>query len=78
MVTDQPTEPELVPLAVPMLRIVEVGLGLWAVALVLTLVVPGWHSGQRDWWPWCAGSALALGGIGWAYLRRGRGNAAEA
>lgn len=61
-----------------MTRIVLVGSLLWLLALVATLVVPGWHTGDRSWWPWTCVAGLALGLLGWAYLRRGRGNAAEA
>ena len=80
----EPSHPELShpeplrPLAVPMRRIVEWGLAGWAIALVFTLVVPGLHTGARVWWPRCAVAGLVLGGIGYAYLRRGRGNAAGA
>lgn len=71
--------PEVVrPLALPMLRIVEVGQALWVVALVVALAVPALHGGGRSWWPWCCVAGLVLGGIGWVYLRRGRGNAAGA
>jgi hypothetical protein len=66
------------PLAVPMRRIVEWGLAAWAVALVLTLLVSSLHTGERFWWPRCAAAGLVLGVIGYAYLRRGRGNAAGA
>ncbi|WP_295698206.1 DUF2530 domain-containing protein [Lapillicoccus sp.] len=76
--TAVPVVEELRPLALPMRRIVEVGLGLWALGLVLTLAVPALHSGERSWWPWCCVTGLVLGGIGLVYLRRGRGNAAEA
>lgn len=69
---------EVGPLALPMLRIVEWGIAVWAAALVLTLAVPTLHTGSRSWWPWCCGAGVALGGVGWAYLRRGRGNAADA
>jgi hypothetical protein len=61
-----------------MRRIVEWGLAGWGLALVVTLVAPGLHTGERAWWPWCAVAGLVLGGIGYAYLRRGRGNAAGA
>jgi hypothetical protein len=61
-----------------MLRIVEVGIALWVVALVVTLVVPALHEGGRDWWPWACVAGIVLGGIGWAYVRRGRGNARDA
>jgi hypothetical protein len=66
------------PLAWSSGRIVLGGLVLWAVALVLTLAVPSLHTGERDWWPWCCVAGLALGSLGYAYLRRGRGNAAGA
>jgi Protein of unknown function (DUF2530) len=73
-----PTADELQPVSVPMTRIVEIGMGLWAVALVVVLVVPNLHEGSRFWWPWCCVAGIVLGLIGYAYLRRGRGNAAEA
>lgn len=84
--TDQPTPDSSAPAAadvvtpvhVPMLKIVRVGILLWALALVVTLVVPTLHTGPRDWWPWCCVAGIVLGGIGWLYLRRGRGNAADA
>ncbi|MBC9822212.1 DUF2530 domain-containing protein [Terrabacter sp. MAHUQ-38] len=61
-----------------MLRIVEVGIALWVVALVITLAVPALHEGGRDWWPWACVAGVLLGGMGWAYVRRGRGNARDA
>ena len=76
--TEPPVAPELRPVAVPMTRIIEVGLGLWLVALVVTLVVPALREGPRSWWPWCCAAGLVLGLMGYAYVRRGRGNAAEA
>jgi hypothetical protein len=75
----RPAAPEQIePLHVPMLRIVEVGMAVWAVALVVTLLVPSLHAGDRGWWPWACVSGLVLGAIGWAYVRRGRGNARDA
>lgn len=71
-------EDELAPVHVPMLKIVEAGMVLWAVALVVTILVPALHEGARDWWPWACVSGIVLGGIGWLYVRRGRGNAADA
>lgn len=71
------TQEELQPLRLPMPRIVEVGLGLWLVALVLSVTVPALHEGPRSWWPWCCVAGLALGLVGYAYVRRGRGNAAD-
>ncbi|WP_353510241.1 DUF2530 domain-containing protein [Intrasporangium sp.] len=73
----QPGEP-LEPVHVPMLKIVEAGIVAWAVALVVTLVVPALHAGDRDWWPWTCVAGMGLGAIGWVYLRRGRGNAKDA
>ena len=73
-----PKANELQPVAVPMTRIVEIGMGLWALALAVVLVVPSLHEGSRSWWPWCCVAGIVLGMIGYAYLRRGRGNAAEA
>ena len=69
---------ELRPLPVPMRRIVEVGILVWVVALGVVLVVPALHTGDRDWWPWTCVAGIVLGGIGWGYLRRGRGNARDA
>ncbi len=74
----QPEPAPLEPLHVPMLRIIEVGLAVWVVALVVTLVVPALHEGDRDWWPWTCVAGFVLGVIGWAYVRRGRGNASDA
>ncbi len=65
----------LEPLAVDTKPIVLVGLAVWAVALLATLLVPAWHTGERAWWPWACVTGLVLGGLGLAYLRRGRGNA---
>jgi hypothetical protein len=70
--------PELRPLAVDTVRIVVAGTAAFAVALVVTLLVPSLHAGDRDWWPWACVSGLALGLIGLAYILRGRGNAAGA
>jgi hypothetical protein len=77
-VPQSPNEEVLAPVHVPMLKIVETGMALWAVALVVTLLVPALHEGQRGWWPWACVSGIVLGGIGWLYVRRGRGNAADA
>jgi hypothetical protein len=85
-VTDQ-TPPEdaapsaeepIAPLPVPMRRIVEIGMLVWLVALVVTLVVPSLHEGDRYWWPQVCIAGLGLGAIGWLYLWRGRGNAKDA
>ena len=73
-----PARPTLEPLPVPMTRIIGVGLGLWVVALVVILLVPTLHEGPRSWWPWGAVAGLGLGLVGYAYVRRGRGNASGA
>ena len=69
---------ELLPVKVDVLRVVEIGIAIWAIALVVTLVIPALHRGGRDWWPWVCVAGVALGCVAWAYLKRGRGNAAAA
>lgn len=69
---------KLEALQVPTQRIIAIGLGLWAVALLVTLVVPALHTGSRDWWPWACVAGFVLGSIGFLYVRRGRGNAHDA
>lgn len=59
-------------------RVAAAGMILWAVALVVVLAVPSLRTGDRDWWPWACVSGLAVGALGWVYLRRGRGNAVDA
>ncbi|WP_404384926.1 DUF2530 domain-containing protein [Knoellia locipacati] len=63
---------------VPTQRIIAIGLVLWAVALVVMLLVPALHEGERSWWPWGCVAGFVLGSIGLAYVRRGRGNAHDA
>ena len=71
-----PKAPEpIAPLPVPMRRIVEIGMLVWLVALVVVLLVPSLHAGDRSWWPQVCIAGLGLGAIGWIYLWRGRGNA---
>lgn len=69
---------DLLPVKVDVLRVVEFGTGLWVLALALTLVIPSLHGDGRGWWPWACLSGTALGGIGWTYIKRGRGNASAA
>ena len=69
---------DVAPAQVDSATIVVAGLVVWAVALVVTLVVPSLHSGARDWWPWTCVTGLALGLAGLVYILRGRGNAAGA
>lgn len=66
------------PLASDAARILVIGITLWAVALVVTLLVAGLHEGDRDWWPWTSVSGMVGGGLALLYVRRGRGNAADA
>lgn len=76
--TEPPARPEpLRPLAVDTVHVVQIGLGVWSVALVVCLLVPALHTGSRDWWPWACVSGLVLGLLGLGYLYRGRGNAAS-
>jgi hypothetical protein len=77
-VTKKSSLPEIQPLAVDTVRIVVAGTALFAAALVVTLLVPALHVGERDWWPWACVSGLVLGLIGLLYIGRGRGNAASA
>jgi len=63
------------PLAVPTRRIIGVGIGLWAVALVVTLAVPALHTGDRSWWPWTCVAGIALGAFALWFVGRARGNA---
>ncbi|MCE1177836.1 MAG: DUF2530 domain-containing protein [Micrococcales bacterium] len=62
------------PMPVATVQVVTAGMVCWAVALVVTLVVPSLHTGERSWWPWTCVTALALGAMGLAFVRRGRGN----
>ena len=66
-----PTE----PLDVPTRTIVVLGIAVWALALVVTLVVPTLHSGERSWWPWACVTGMALGAFAWWYVGRGTGDA---
>ena len=78
-VEPRPVEPRPVePLTVDVPRVVLAGTVLWAIALVVTLLVPALHTGRRDWWPWACVAGVVIGALGLAYLRRGRGNAAAA
>ena len=72
----QAIEPQ--PLPWRTTRVVLWGIGLWALALVVTLAVPALHSGDRSWWPWSCVAGIALGVLGYSYVRRGRGNASDA
>jgi hypothetical protein len=56
----------------------EIGLVLWGVALLVSLLVPGLHQGNRQWWPWTCVAGMVGGGLALLYVRRGRGNASGA
>jgi hypothetical protein len=58
--------------------VIIVGTALWAVALVVTLVVPSLHTGERSWWPWTCVTGIGLGLFAGWYVRRGWGSAAGA
>lgn len=66
------------PVQVDTVRVIEIGIALWAVALVAVLAIPALREGERDWWVWVPVAGLLLGVLGWAYVRRGHGNAADA
>jgi hypothetical protein len=49
------------------------GIGLWIVALVLTLVFHQWLADQgRSWWTWTPLAGIAGGLLALLYLRRRR------
>jgi hypothetical protein len=53
----------------------EIGMAVWGVALVVSLLVPALHQGNKQWWPWTCVAGLMGGGLALLYIRRGRGNA---
>jgi FtsH-binding integral membrane protein len=67
--------PDPPPLATDDRATVLVGIGLWLVALVVTLVLHAHLADQgRTWWIWTAVTGVLLGLAGLVYLRRhGRG-----
>ena len=68
---DRRPDPE--PLRTDDRATILVGIALWAVALVVTLVLHGRLAEQgRGWWTWTALAGLALGVAGLDYLRRHR------
>jgi hypothetical protein len=75
---ERPDGRPIEPLAVPTVRIVRAGIACWVLALAVTLLVPALRTGERDWWPWACVAGALLGGLGYAYVRRGRGNASDA
>ena len=73
-----PELPEPAPLPVSTSTVILAGVAMWVLALVVTLAVPALHEGDRSWWPWTCVAGAVLGMAGWAYVRRGRGNASAA
>ena len=71
-----PEEPK--PMDVDIARLFKIGIAIWGVALVVSLLVPALHEADRHWWPWACVAGLVLGGVFLLYLRRGLGNAAMA
>ena len=67
--------PDPPPLATNDRAVVLVGIGLWLVALVVTLVMHDRLAAEgRTWWIWTAATGVGLGLLGLDYLRRhGRG-----
>jgi hypothetical protein len=56
----------------------EIGMALWTVALLVSLLVPTLHQAEKHWWPWACVSGIVGGGLALLYIRRGRGNASGA
>jgi hypothetical protein len=71
-----PAEPQ--PLAVDTLRLLQIGVALWGVALLVSLLVPELHRAERYWWPWACVAGIVGGLLALVYVRRGRGNASMA
>jgi hypothetical protein len=69
-----PEEPE--PIAIDTTKVIQIGTALWGLALVVTLLAPALHQGDRHWWPWACVAGFLGGWLGLLYVRRGRGNAA--
>ncbi|MFX0538405.1 hypothetical protein ACQBAT_02525 [Ornithinimicrobium sp. Y1847] len=70
----------ITPPAVPVrtIHLVQWGILAWALALVVLLAFPDLRAGERSWWLWVPVAGILLGGLGYVYLRRGRGNAVDA
>jgi Protein of unknown function (DUF2530) len=66
------------PMASDTARLVEIGMACWFIALVISMLVPALHQGDRAWWPWTCVAGIAGGALALGYVRRGRGNAAGA
>lgn len=75
---DRPEDVTAPPVRVQTLAVVRWGLAAWVVALLVVLLVPGVRDDGRGWWVWVPVAGLGVGLLGYAYLARGRGNAADA
>jgi Protein of unknown function (DUF2530) len=73
VISDEPQ-----PLAIDTSRVLGIGIALWVVALVVSLLVPALHQVERHWWPWACVAGIVGGTLALLYVRRGRGNAAMA
>jgi hypothetical protein len=63
--------PDPAPLRTNDRATVLAGIGLWVVALVVTLVFHGRLAADgQDWWTWTALAGIGLGLAGLNYLRR--------
>lgn len=68
-----PRRPDPPPLPDDGVRVVALGTGLWAVALIAGLLVRGRLADQgREWWIWACLVGLLLGVYGVWYCRRRR------
>lgn len=68
----------LEPVKVDTAKVILAGIACWVVALVVLLIIPALHTEGRSWWPWVPVVGILLGALGYAYVRRGRGNASAA
>jgi hypothetical protein len=66
------------PLDVDLARVLEIGIALWCVALVVSLLVPALHQADRHWWPWACVAGVVGGAISLLYVRRRHGKQAIA
>lgn len=71
-----PKEPE--PIAIDTIKVIEIGIALWGLALVVIMLLPALHLGDKHWWPWTCVAGIVGGGLALWYVRRGHGNAATA
>lgn len=60
------------------ITLVRWGILVWVLALLVLVLVPSLRTDDRSWWVWVPVAGIALGALGYGYLRRGKGNAAEA